>query len=89
MKNRKRHWGHIVSKEIWLDKSYQGDSESGVHIFRFGVTNDLRTLWIDNHNSVYSDDKALKEAIKEAGLSYSSVLVTQTRQVKRTRKHTK
>ncbi|KAK8804125.1 hypothetical protein JH06_3878 [Blastocystis sp. subtype 4] len=85
----KRHWGHVVGKEIWLDRSYQGESEVGVHIHRFGVTNDLRTLWFDNHNSVYSDDKALKEAIKEAGLSYSSVLVTQTRQVKRTRKHTK
>ena len=76
-----------MSRDVWLDKPYQGETESGVHIFRFGVTNDLRTLWFDNRNSIYTDDKALKEAIKEAGLSYSSVLVTQTKQVKRSRKH--
>lgn len=76
-----------MSRDVWLDKPYQSETESGVHIFRFGVTNDLRTLWFDNRNSIYTDDKALKEAIKEAGLSYSSVLVTQTKQVKRSRKH--
>ncbi|KAK8821105.1 hypothetical protein WA538_005736 [Blastocystis sp. DL] len=83
----KRQWNRLVSRDVWLDKPYQSETESGVHIFRFGVTNDLRTLWFDNRNSIYTDDKALKEAIKEAGLSYSSVLVTQTKQVKRSRKH--
>ena len=49
-----------MSRDVWLDKPYQSETESGVHIFRFGVTNDLRTLWFDNRNSIYTDDKALK-----------------------------
>lgn len=66
--HRVKEWHHRVSRQIYLDQPYQGESAKGLKIKRFGVSNDIRTLWLGNQvESIYSNDRELAEAVKKLG----------------------
>ena len=63
--HRIRQWNHRVSHEIYLQMAYRGESKSGVKVQRFGVSNDIRRLWLNNlDDSIYSNDRELEEEVK-------------------------
>ena len=64
--HRIRQWNHRVSKEIYLQMAYRGETKSGVKVQRFGVSNDIRRLWLNNlDDSIYSNDRELEEEVKK------------------------
>lgn len=66
--HRVKEWHHRVSRQIYLDQPYRGESAKGLKIKRFGVSNDIRTLWLGNQvESIYSNDRELAEAVKKLG----------------------
>ena len=63
--HRIRQWNHRVSHEIYLQMPYHGETKSGVKVQRFGVSNDIRRLWLNNlDDSIYSNDRELEEEVK-------------------------
>lgn len=80
-----KSWVHEVTDTIYLDRPYVGEEGKDVPIYRFGVTNDIRTLWLNNCDSFYSRSEELQNKIKEANLDYDRVLVTERHQFKRAR----
>ena len=82
---RGKSWVHEVTDIIYLDRPYVGEEGKDVPIYRFGVTNDIRTLWLNNCDSFYCRSEELQNKIKEANLDYDHVLVTERHQFKRAR----
>lgn len=82
---RKSTWAHLVSKEIYLDRPYQGQSKSKLPIYKFGVTNDIRELWFDNCAAFYRREDELQKKIEDAHLGDKAILTTKKTQIKRAR----
>ncbi|KAK8818310.1 hypothetical protein AV274_1713 [Blastocystis sp. ATCC 50177/Nand II] len=80
-----KSWAHEVSNIIYLDRPYDGEGGEGIPIYRFGVTNDIRTLWLDNCKSSDKRRDDVKKQIKESNLQCDRVLVTERDQYKRMR----
>ena len=74
-----------MSNVIYLDRPYDGEGGEGIPIYRFGVTNDIRTLWLDNCKSSDKRRDDVKKQIKESNLQCDRVLVTDRDQYKRMR----
>lgn len=68
-----------------MSTRYRGPSKSGVPVFKFGTTNDIRDLWFDNCEDFYKREDELQKKIQDAHLSDNAILTTKRSQIKRTR----
>lgn len=72
------------TSSIWTGPT-TAKGERAIPIYRFGVTNDIRTLWLDNCKSSDKRRDDVKKQIKESNLQCDRVLVTERDQYKRMR----
>ena len=85
MTGRSKDWTHYISSEFYLDTKYMGKSESNVPVFKFGATNDIRRLWLDNCEEFYRSGEELERRIVDANLHTGRVSAMDSQQWKRTR----
>lgn len=85
MRGRGREWTHLISDRFYIDTKYQGNSESGVPVYKFGVTNDLRASWLENCDDFYRRTDELERRIRETEFHIDKLFTMETKQVKRER----